>query len=120
MAPTLENRDVQYLNSIWKQVARLWEVDRKMLHCITGGVRFDIIRHQYRWLETEAGREAEQERGQAMACHCFTDSMVHLILQAPRTPATTSLMKRELGKGMEESELWSLSGLCICSCLQCS
>lgn len=65
MAPTLENRDVQYLNSTWKEGARLWGVDRKMLHCITGGISFDIVIHQYRWLETEAGKEMEQERGQA-------------------------------------------------------
>lgn len=82
MAPTLENRDVQYLNSAWKQGAWLWGADREMLHCITGGISFDIFRHQYRWLETEAGREMEQERGQAMECHCFTDSMVHPIYAA--------------------------------------
>lgn len=82
MAPTLENRDVQYLNSIWKQVPKLWGVNRKMLHCITVGISFDIVRHQYRWLETEAGREMQQERGQAVECHCFTDSMVHLMYAA--------------------------------------
>lgn len=53
-----------------------------MLHCITGGISFDVVRHQYRRLAIEAGREMEQERGQAMECHCFTDCMLHLIYAA--------------------------------------
>lgn len=66
------------------------------LHCITGGISFDIVRHQYRWLETEAGKEMEQERGLAMECHYFTDSMVHLMYAAGMGSSPDTKILRQL------------------------